>query len=170
MPVSVPEVLARMRLFDGLGADELAVVEKLVFVNRAAAGDTVCREGDRSDFLCFVVRGRLDILKAQRTADGKPIHGEAAAGAPAAGASVIAHLNPGDSLGEMALVDHQPRSATVRAAEDTTLVVLTRKGFEQLRRREPRAAAVLMENIARLLCDNLRQTSSRLAQFMPPLG
>ena len=122
-----------------------------------------------------MVRGRLDILKAQRTADGKPIHGEAAAGvpaadAPAAGAPVIAHLNPGDSLGEMALVDHQPRSATVRAAEDTTLVVLTRKGFEQLRRRQPRAAAVLMENIARLLCDNLRQTSSRLAQFMPPLG
>ena len=37
MPVSVPEVLARMRLFDGAGADELAVVEKLVFVNRAAA-------------------------------------------------------------------------------------------------------------------------------------
>ncbi|HEX5676831.1 MAG TPA: cyclic nucleotide-binding domain-containing protein [Alcanivorax sp.] len=165
MPVSVAEVLARMRLFDGLDAGELAVAEKLVFVNRAAAGDTVCREGDRSDFLCFVVRGRLDILKAQHTADGKPIDGEAAAGAP-----VIAHLNPGDSLGEMALVDHQPRSATVRAAEDTTLVVLTRKGFEQLRRREPRAAAVLMENIARLLCDNLRQTSSRLAQFMPPLG
>lgn len=156
MPVSVPEVLARMRLFDGLSAGELAVVEKLVFVNRAAAGDTVCREGDRSDFLCFVVRGRLDILKAQGTADGTP--------------AVIAHLNAGDSLGEMALVDHQPRSATVRAAEDTTLVVLTRKGFEQLRRREPRAAAVLMENIARLLCDNLRQTSSRLARFMPPLG
>lgn len=158
MPVSVSEVLARMRLFDGLNADELAVVEKLVFVNRAAAGDTVCREGDRSDFLCFVVRGRLDILKSQN------------ASGTTAGAPVIAHLNPGDSLGEMALVDHQPRSATVRAAEDTTLVVLTRKGFEQLRRREPRAAAVLMENIASLLCDNLRQTSSRLAQFMPPLG
>jgi len=156
MPVSVPEVLARMRLFDGLNSGELTALEKLVFVNRAAAGDTVCREGDRSDFLCFVVRGRLDILKAQRTADGAP--------------AVIAHLNPGDSLGEMALVDHQPRSATVRAAEDTTLVVLTRKGFEQLRRREPRAAAVLMENIARLLCENLRRTSSRLAQFMPPLG
>ena len=71
MPVSVPEVLARMRLFDGLNADELAVAEKLVFVNRAAAGDTVCREGDRSDFLCFVVRGRLDILKAQNVATAR---------------------------------------------------------------------------------------------------
>jgi len=155
VPVQVAEVLARMRLFDGLEARELAVAEKLVFVNRAAAGDTVCREGDHSDFLCFVVRGRLDILKAQNASEED---------------AVIAHLNPGDSLGEMALVDHQPRSATVRAAEDTTLVVLTRKGFEQLRRRAPRAAAVLMENIARLLCENLRQTSSRLAQFMPPLG
>ena len=155
MSVPVAEVLARMSLFQGLDADDLVVAEKLVFVNRVAAGDTVCREGDRSDFVCFVVRGRLDILKAQADQDGT---------------AVIAHLNPGDSLGEMALVDRQPRSATVRAAEDTTLVVLTRKGFEQLRRREPRAAAVLMENIARLLCENLRQTSSRLAQFMPPLG
>ncbi|GAA5111280.1 cyclic nucleotide-binding domain-containing protein [Alloalcanivorax gelatiniphagus] len=153
MSVAVAEVLARMRLFNGLDAEQLADAEKLVFVNRVAAGDTVCREGDRSDFVCFVVRGRLDILKAQGE-DG--------------GAAVIAHLTPGDSLGEMALVDHQPRSATVRAAEDTTLVVLTRKGFEQLRRRQPHAAALMMENIARLLCENLRQTSSRLARFMLP--
>ena len=49
-------------------------------------------------------------------------------------------------------------------------MVLTRKGFEQLRRRRPHAAALMMENIALLLCENLRQTSSRLARFMLPLG
>jgi CRP-like cAMP-binding protein len=152
--VAVSEVLARMRLFQGLDANELAAAEKLVFINRVAVGDTVCREGDRGDFVCFVVRGRLDIIK-DNAAEGE---------------AVIAHLNPGDSLGEMALVDHQPRSATVRAAADATLVVLTRKGFEQLRRRQPHAAALMMENVARLLCDNLRQTSSRLARFMLPLG
>ncbi len=45
MSVAVAEVLARMGLFQGLDADDLAVAEKLVFVNRVAAGDTVCREG-----------------------------------------------------------------------------------------------------------------------------
>ncbi|MCH2557340.1 MAG: cyclic nucleotide-binding domain-containing protein [Alcanivorax sp.] len=159
MSVAVVEVLARMRLFQGLDAEQLAAAEKLVFVNRVAAGDTVCREGDRSDFVCFVVRGRLDILKSQ-----------GAGGADPDTTAVIAHLTPGDSLGEMALVDHQPRSATVRAAEDATLVVLTRKGFEQLRRRQPHAAALMMENIARLLCENLRQTSARLASVLLPLG
>jgi CRP-like cAMP-binding protein len=152
--VAVSEVLARMRLFQGLDVNELAAAEKLVFINRVAVGDTICREGDRGDFVCFVVRGRLDIIK-DNAAEGE---------------AVIAHLNPGDSLGEMALVDHQRRSATVRAAADATLVVLTRKGFEQLRRRQPHAAALMMENVARLLCDNLRQTSSRLARFMLPLG
>lgn len=153
--VQVAEVLSRMGLFKGLDADDLAAAEKLVFVNRVVAGDTVCREGDRSDFVCFVVRGRLDILKNQEDQGGTVL---------------IARINPGDSLGEMALVDHQPRSATVRAAEDTTLVVLTRKGFEQLRRRRPHAGAQMMENIALLLCENLRETSSRLARFMRPLG
>ncbi|AFT71854.1 Cyclic nucleotide-binding domain protein [Alloalcanivorax dieselolei B5] len=152
--IPLSQLLSHMRLFDGLEAEELAVVEKLVFVNRVNAGETACREGDHSDFVCFVASGRLDIIKH---------HAEQ-------GEVVIAQLKPGDSLGEMALVDQQPRSATVRAVEDSALVVLTRKGFEQLRRRRPRAAAVIMENIASLLCSHLRQTSSRLARFMLPLG
>ncbi|MDX1802894.1 MAG: cyclic nucleotide-binding domain-containing protein [Alcanivorax sp.] len=150
----VGEVLARMRLFVGLSEDELATLEKLVFVNRVPAGEPVCREGDRSDFVCFVVRGCLDIVKVND--DG--------------GEVVIAHLRPGDSMGEMALVDSEPRSATVRAAEDATLIVLTRKGVEQLRKRSPHAASIVMENIARLLCAHLRQTSSQLAQFKLPVG
>ena len=150
----VLDTLARMRLFDGLSEDELMLLEKLVFVNRVSAGDTVCREGDRSDFVCFVVRGCLDIVKAN--VDG--------------GEVVIAHLRPGDSMGEMALVDNEPRSATVRVAEDATLIVLTHKGLEQLRKRSPNAVTQIMENIARLLCVQLRRTSSQLAQFKLPAG
>ena len=150
----VLDILSRMRLFAGLSDEELAVLEKLVFVNRVPVGDVVCREGDRSDFVCFVVRGCLDIVK--QNVEG--------------GEVVIAHLRPGDSMGEMALVDHEPRSATVKAAEDATLIVLTRKGLDQLRRRSPNAVSLVMENIARLLCVHLRRTSSQLAQFKLPVG
>ena len=150
----VIDILSRMRLFAGLSEEELRLLEKLVFVNRVPVGETVCREGDRSDFVCFVVRGCLDIVK--QNVEG--------------GEVVIAHLRPGDSMGEMALVDHEPRSATVKAAEDATLIVLTRKGLDQLRRRSPNAVSLVMENIARLLCVHLRRTSSQLAQFKRPVG
>ncbi|MAX55257.1 MAG: cyclic nucleotide-binding protein [Alcanivoracaceae bacterium] len=150
----VIDILSRMRLFAGLSEEELRLLEKLVFVNRVPVGETVCREGDRSDFVCFVVRGCLDIVK--QNVEG--------------GEVVIAHLRPGDSMGEMALVDHEPRSATVKAAEDATLIVLTRKGLDQLRRRSPNAVSLVMENIARLLCVHLRRTSSQLAQFKLPVG
>ena len=150
----VIDILSRMRLFTGLSEEELRLLEKLVFVNRVPVGETVCREGDRSDFVCFVVRGCLDIVK--QNVEG--------------GEVVIAHLRPGESMGEMALVDHEPRSATVRAAEDATLIVLTRKGLDQLRRRSPNAVSLVMENIAKLLCVHLRRTSSQLAQFKLPVG
>lgn len=149
----VRKVLARMRLFEGLSDEEMALVEKLVFVNRVAAGDEICREGDNSDFVCFVVKGCLDIVKQS-----------------AGGEVIIAHLRPGDSMGEMALVDSEPRSATVRAAEDATMIVLTRKGIDQLRKRSPHAVSLVMENIARLLCTHLRRTSSQLAQFKLPIS
>lgn len=150
----VLDTLARMRLFDGLNEDELMQLEKLVFVNRVSAGEVLCHEGDRSDFVCFVVRGCLDIVKTNT--DG--------------GEVVIAHLHEGDSMGEMALVDNEPRSATVRVAEDATLIVLTHKGLDQLRKRSPIAATQVMENIARLLCVHLRRTSSQLAQFKLSAG
>lgn len=150
----VREVLARMRLFQGMSEEELQHVEKLVFVNRFNSGESVCSEGDTSDFMCFVVRGKLAISK--QGPEGHEV--------------VIAHLRAGDSLGEMALVDHGPRSASVKAVEDSTLIVLTRKGFEQLRKRSPAAAHVVLENIARLLSANLRRTSAQLTQYMLPLS
>ncbi len=151
---AVHEALKRMHLFQGLSENELELLEKLVFVNRVIVGDFVCREGDNSDFVCFVVRGQLNIVK--RNAEDQDI--------------VIAHLRAGDSMGEMALIDQEPRSASVVAAEDSALIVLTHKGFEHLRKRSPETAVRVLENMARLLSSNLRNTSAQLAQFMLPLA
>lgn len=150
----VHEALKRMHLFQNLDDHEIDTIEKLVFVNRVMVGDAVCREGDTSDFMCFVVRGQFHIVKTN--AEGKEV--------------VITTLRSGDSLGEMALIDQQPRSASVIAAEDSALVVLTRKGFEHLRKKSPDITVKVLENMARLLSSNLRNTSAQLAQFMLPLS
>lgn len=151
---AVHEALKRMHIFQGLEDDELERLEKLVFVNRVIVGDAICREKETSDFMCFVVRGQLNIVK--RNAQDEDV--------------VLAHLRPGDSIGEMALIDHQPRSASVVAVEDSTLIVLTRKGFDHLRQKAPDTAIKVLENMARLLSRNLRSTSAQLAQFMLPLA
>ena len=153
MSLDATGILAQAPLFQGVAEKELNQLAALVFVNVLGADDVVCQEGDHSDFMCLVADGCLDVLK--QNAAGKP--------------TSIAHCHVGDVLGEMTLLDGKARSATIVALQPTTLLVLTKKAFDQFRKREPYAASIVIENIAKQLSDNLRRTSARLAKFVPPL-
>lgn len=153
MSINVSEVLAQAPLFKGLTEEQCQQLAALMFVNDLAAEDVVCQEGDNSDFMCLVAEGALDILK--RNAAGH--------------IASVARCYSGDVLGEMTLLDGKRRSATLVALEPTTLLVLTKKTFEQFRQQQPYAASVVIENIARQLSENMRRTSARLATFMTPL-
>jgi len=79
---------------------------------------------------------------------------------------VLARLAKGSSIGEMALIDKSPRSATVIAKQPTTMVTLTDKGFDLLAKKFPALGIKVMQKIARLLSLNMRRTSSKLADLM----
>ena len=79
---------------------------------------------------------------------------------------VLARLTKGSSIGEMALIDKSPRSATVIAKQATTMVTLTDKGFELLAEKYPQLGIKVIQKIARLLSLNMRRTSSKLADLM----
>jgi len=66
----------------------------------------------------------------------------------------------------MALVDGMVRSATVRAAFLTTIIVLKRSDFDEIMQQYPRIAAKLMKGIARHISINLRKTSEQLMNLM----
>ena len=69
-------------------------------------------------------------------------------------------LNPGDFFGEMALVDDSPRSATAKAIEeDTELIVMDRVRFLFMVRQQPEFALSLMHT----LCKRLRDVNKRLS-------
>ncbi|MQX35652.1 cyclic nucleotide-binding domain-containing protein [Roseospira navarrensis] len=86
-----------------------------------AAGETLFREGDIGDRAYVVRSGRLEIL---RHVSGRDV--------------VVAIEGPGTILGEMALIDAQPRSATVRALDDARLSVVPKPAFEfHLARTDP---------------------------------
>jgi eukaryotic-like serine/threonine-protein kinase len=72
-----------------------------------SAGEVIFREGDKGDAAYMIVAGRC---RAYRTVDGVP--------------ETLATMEPGDAFGEMALILFEPRSASVMAIDDVTVLVL----------------------------------------------
>ena len=77
------------------------------------------------------------------------------------GDTCIASLTTGDMCGEMALVSHEPRSATVKALENSLLFVLTETTVNKLLTK--RVAVQLLLNIISTLSKRLRETNARVA-------
>ena len=90
-----------------------------------AEGEALFREGDPAEDLFFLRKGRLGVRL--RTPDG--------------GETEIDALEPGASVGEMALLTGQPRAATVHALEPSELLRLSGTAFERLSGKHPRAMA-----------------------------
>jgi CRP-like cAMP-binding protein len=141
----------------GIGRNEHAVVER-----RVKKGEIICREGDNGSTAFYVERGRVEVsvatpgtlrsvpgglrglARAMRSFLSSDDEDAAAAGSrrtiPIDGPidldrrKPIAERGPGDLFGEMTCLDFYPRSATVRALEDTVVVEMLRPVLQILRR------------------------------------
>jgi CRP/FNR family transcriptional regulator, cyclic AMP receptor protein len=99
------------------------------------AGEIIFRHGDPAEELYIVKSGKVEIRLGNRLLDTLP------------------ELS---IFGEMALIDHSPRSATVVAATDATIVPVDEKQFLFLVSRTPHFAL----NVMRVLAQRLRTTNS----------
>lgn len=144
--------LLNLPIFDSLNIDELTILAQHMSYVHLERGEYLFTEGDKGNFMGFVVQGLLEVVKKSET--GQSV--------------VIARLSKGNSIGEMALIDKSPRSATVIARQPTLMVTLTEEGFDLLTDRSPLLAVIVIQKIARLLSHYMRRTSSRLADLMQP--
>ena len=143
--------LSSIPIFADLDAQELNRISEPMHVSRLEAGDIVFSEGDPGDEVCFVVDGILDVLKL---VDGKM-------------EQKIAVKAPGGSLGEMAVIGNFPRTATVKARTDTTLLTLSRRRFDQICDDYPKIGVKILRSIAQILSTHLRDTSRELLGLIP---
>ena len=139
-PVSKPdpklEHLATIRAFRRCTHRQLLQLAQLTTEMEAARGAVLCREGEVGRE-CFVVRSG----EATVTIDGDP----------------IATIGPGDVVGELALLDGEPRVATVTAATDMRLVVLSRPEFNKVLADMPTVSRGILESVgARLRAADAR--------------
>ncbi len=146
--------LLYLPLFDSLKGAELEVVANHMDILKFDKNETLFKEGDKGDYVCFILDGTVNILK------------ESSPGS----AVVIASLPKGRSIGEMSIVDNFPRSATAKAQTKTSILKFTQWGFNQMLKNHPGIGTKILIGILRLLSQNLRKTSSQLADYMLPVA
>lgn len=117
---------------------------------QARRGATLFEEGESGNYLCLIIEGKVNVVKADQFEHRK----------------VVATIGPGKTLGEMAIVDGEPRSAGAVAAEPTTLAILTKANFQRITTEKPALASKILLRVARLLSQRLRQTSGILVDYL----
>jgi CRP-like cAMP-binding protein len=76
----------------------------------------------------------------------------------------MATVRPGQTLGEMTLVDEWTRSGTAIAVTEVQLIVLTRAGYDHLCEQHPAISLRLMTQFARIISQRLRRASKALVE------
>lgn len=145
------DLILTLPLFDAFKSDELDTLARHMHFAEIMRGEHLFVEGDKGDFMCFVVRGLLDVLKKSTGGEHR----------------VIARLGKGNTIGEMSVIDKSPRSATVVARQPSVVIILTKEGFDALTEDHPAVGVTLLKKIMHLLSLNMRLTTSKLADQLP---
>ena len=105
------EALRTIPLFRGMSDHSIDVIADIVREARFQAGSSLVREGDAGDSFMIIREGSATVDQGGR---------------------ILRELGPGDFLGEIALIDGGPRTASVSATEPVEALVIDRAGFERL--------------------------------------
>ena len=137
------EVLHKMPLFRHLTYQELVRLLNITEVRSYQPGERIVEEGDEGDELFIVLTGQARVHSGEAT---------------------LTHLGPGQHLGEMALVDKAPRSASVSAEEKSQLLVIRRRDFFDIIRKDHAIAVKLLWSFLGVLTERLRATNRELGE------
>lgn len=129
------DILKNVPLFSDLDDAELALVAEASRRLRFPKGSIVFHEGDRADYLLVIAKGRVKVTLLEDSGEE----------------TIVNLLEPPALLGEVALLDDGPRSATVVAIAPTEFVQVTREPFLALIRTHPTIALKIMARLARSL-------------------
>jgi CRP/FNR family transcriptional regulator, cyclic AMP receptor protein len=127
--------LARIPLLQDVPEEALGQLTRSLRRRTYHRGEVIFHQGDPGDTLHLVRNGRVKVVIPAETGDEV----------------LLAILGPGDCFGELALLDGEPRSASVVAMESVETLVLGRQEFLTFFRSNPETAERLMMNLARII-------------------
>jgi CRP-like cAMP-binding protein len=139
-------LIPRCALLENFSPAEVRLLAHFMDVYRADAGGELLREGEDGDFMLMLIEGRVEVRKrdhsgAQRT---------------------IAAVEAGRTLGEMSMIDGEPRFATCVALEPSLVAALDRENLARIIIEQPMLGAKILMELVLMLSQRLRLTSARL--------
>jgi CRP-like cAMP-binding protein len=144
--------LRRVEILSGLTDEQLARVASICQVVTLQTKEDVVREGDPSNDMYVIHRGSVEIVLSKNRVTPEMLS--------VPGPQTIVSLGQGQVFGEMALIDHGPRSATVRCtADDALLYRIQSNDFERLCEQDTDIGYKVMRNIAADLSFKLRHSN-----------
>ncbi|WP_163866776.1 cyclic nucleotide-binding domain-containing protein [Myxococcus eversor] len=143
------ELLKKVALFEGLTQGQLAKVAQLGQTRDYPAGAFLFREGEASQEMFVVSRGKVRISKS----------------VPGIGEEALAILEAGQYFGEMAIIEDSPRSADAIAHISCSVWVIERSKLDQLMFTDKDLAYVLLWTLVRTLSERLRETNDKIKSF-----
>jgi CRP/FNR family transcriptional regulator/CRP/FNR family cyclic AMP-dependent transcriptional regulator len=148
------ELITTFPLFHGFTTDGANRLLNSGEVKQVAAGDVLLNEGDSADFVLLLLTGKLEVFVNR---NGKDV--------------VLTETNPGTVLGELAVLCGIPRSASVRASDDSAVLEWSDEAFRTLLLRDPHLSQRIFGQILRTLVEKESAlidsliTAQRLGQY-----
>lgn len=134
------QLLKQIYIFKALTSLEMIQVNKIVHTRRMKAGDLIIEEGTASDYMYVVKEGKVCVCRGKSEPND----------------DILARLEEGDHFGEIAFIDHGPRSADVKAETNGELLTIHQKDFRDLLDRETEIKMKVYEAFLTTLCTRLR--------------
>ena len=124
-------LLREIPIFADLSAEDLELVAGVAREEWYPQNTAVFHQGEEGSVMFVIVEGRLQVI---RTADGAE--------------QVLAQRGPGDFVGEMAVIESEPRLATVLTLSDVRLLAIDGETFKGILRERPDVSFAVLRNIS----------------------
>jgi CRP/FNR family transcriptional regulator, cyclic AMP receptor protein len=139
------DLLQSMPIFGGVHADTLRFLLAFCPIVSVPANDFFFRENEEADSMFVLETGKAAVLKSWHGKD-----------------YTLHTLKVGDCFGEMAIMDHCLRSASVRAAGDCSAIRISSADLHQIYAQDLKQFALIQMNMGREVCRRLREANNRL--------
>ena len=148
------KLIANAPLLEELSLAEIRTLGEYTLVYEADPGTPVIVEGEAGDFMIILIAGSMEVVRRDR--HDVP--------------SRIAVVQEGHALGEMSMLDGEPRFASCIAIEPVQFAVLSRADLSAVIHSEPALGAKILVKLVHVLAQRLRNTSTKLVAVMEATG